>query len=648
MSIRAVVLAVVLSVLCMLWMHQAGLVQAPGLYVATVYLFSVPPVPAMFALMLLVVLAPLSGRIFKQPINPREMLFCYMVLVIVIPLVTFGMMEMLLPHMTVGLYLAAPGNNFTALAESMPEWFYPHDAEAIRMMYEGSESGVPWGPWIKPLAMWTIWLTAFFVTFLCITTLFHRQWTEHERLRYPLLLIPLSIVERQVPGGHVTFFRNPLVWIGILIVLTHHTLNIAHAYNPAVVALGDRFLIGQELFTERPWRPFAMLRFMHRPQVIGLAYFVPVDILFSGWFFYLLQPALRCISDIFGITPDAEFPYDMAQSGGGYVAMMLVIFWTGRHELARIARKALTGDPSVDDSDQPLPHRWAFFGAVGGTLGLLIWTVVMGAPWLQATMYMVIFISTGFVLARIRAEGGIPSMWGPAPRIAESIFEFTGTRSLTAGGNLSGLAVIRILNWVSRSFLGAMSAFHAENHRLSDQAGIDTRKMPAVQTIAFVLGCIFAYYIVLNSYYQYGALVLGGGTTEGGYNVWEALRSWKLASAAVDSPSAPSPPHMIAAISAMVAVVGMVVARWRWLRSPFHPLGYVSCVWYGLCLWGPFMAVWAIKLLVHRMGGARLYRQLMPFFLGLAFGDLLAGGIAWILIGVFGPEITNGYMVQFG
>ena len=78
MSIRAVVLAVVLSVLCMLWMHQAGLVQAPGLYVATVYLFSVPPVPAMFALMLLVVLAPLSGRIFKQPINPREMLFCYM------------------------------------------------------------------------------------------------------------------------------------------------------------------------------------------------------------------------------------------------------------------------------------------------------------------------------------------------------------------------------------------------------------------------------------------------------------------------------------------------------------------------------------------------------------------------------------------
>jgi len=60
------------------------------------------------------------------------------------------------------------------------------------------------------------------------------------------------------------------------------------------------------------------------------------------------------------------------------------------------------------------------------------------------------------------------------------------------------------------------------------------------------------------------------------------------------------------------------------------------------------MAVWAIKLLVHRMGGARLYRQLMPFFLGLAFGDLLAGGIAWILIGVFGPEITNGYMVQFG
>jgi hypothetical protein len=38
----------------------------------------------------------------------------------------------------------------------------------------------------------------------------------------------------------------------------------------------------------------------------------------------------------------------------------------------------------------------------------------------------------------------------------------------------------------------------------------------------------------------------------------------------------------------------------------------------------------------------------MPFFLGLVFGDLLAGGVTWLLMGIFGYEITQGYMVQFG
>jgi len=38
----------------------------------------------------------------------------------------------------------------------------------------------------------------------------------------------------------------------------------------------------------------------------------------------------------------------------------------------------------------------------------------------------------------------------------------------------------------------------------------------------------------------------------------------------------------------------------------------------------------------------------MPFFLGLVFGDLLAGGISSIIMSIFGPEILAGYMLQFG
>jgi len=35
-------------------------------------------------------------------------------------------------------------------------------------------------------------------------------------------------------------------------------------------------------------------------------------------------------------------------------------------------------------------------------------------------------------------------------------------------------------------------------------------------------------------------------------------------------------------------------------------------------------------------------------FLGLAVGDLLRGGLGWMLRGLFGPDLTNGSMIQFG
>lgn len=650
MTGRALTITIILSVLCVWWMHQASLVQAPGIMYAPVYLLSVPPVPALFSLMLLVAITPLTKRLLRKALSKQEMLFVYMALVIVIPPVTFGCVELLLPWMTAGQYWAAPDNNMQALSEALPKWMYPQDQEAIRMMYEGSDDGsVPWKPWLYPLAMWTAWMTLIFIMFLCMVSLFHRQWEQNERLRYPLLFIPLSVVEKEAPGSHVAFFRNPLVWIGIGIVMLHHCANVAHAYNPAVMALTDRYNLGNAIFTEYPWTAFRNLTVFHRPQVIGLAYFVPLDILFSGWFFFVAQSGLKFFSEIFGLTAQGSFPYGMSQSAGGYVAMMLVIFYVGREELARIARKAIHGAPDIDDSCEPLPHRIAFFGTIGGFLILLLWTKNMGVPIGYAAGFLIIFIGSSFVFARMRAEAGVPTMWGPAPYYTESLFEFAGTRNLLAGGQLAGLSVLRVYNWLARSFLGTMSSYFAENHKLAEQTGIHPRKMSWVMVGIFVIGCALAYYILLGSYYKFGATVLHGGQTMGGYNVICAVRSWQTASAEVDVPKDSSLNETIAGIAGGILVFAMVIARWRWLKIPFHPLGYVSCVWYGYALWFPFMATWAIKWLIHKLGGARLYRQLMPFFLGLAFGDLLAGGISWIIMGLSSnPDIFNGYMVQFG
>ena len=52
MTYRAIIIALLLSVVSILWIHQASLIQAAGNPYAPVYLLAVPPVPAVFCLIL--------------------------------------------------------------------------------------------------------------------------------------------------------------------------------------------------------------------------------------------------------------------------------------------------------------------------------------------------------------------------------------------------------------------------------------------------------------------------------------------------------------------------------------------------------------------------------------------------------------------
>ena len=75
--------------------------------------------------------------------------------------------------------------------------------------------------------------------------------------------------------------------------------------------------------------------------------------------------------------------------------------------------------------------------------------------------------------------------------------------------------------------------------------------------------------------------------------------------------------------------------RQLFLRSPFHPLGFVYGTGLGGWLWGSALMGWAAKALVVRYGGALAYRKLKPFFLGLIVGELLMR-LVWGLVAPWG------------
>jgi hypothetical protein len=670
---RALVLALLLSLAGIWWIHQASLVQAPGQLYAPVYLLSVPPVPAVIFLFVLAALGavlvrrrgPAEARplpTWLRPLASRELMVIYIVMVVAIPPTTFGIIEMLLPWVTSPSYFGTPQDGLDELAgRYFPPWMLPQDPEAIRTMFEGSDTGaIPWRPWLLPLGGWLLFVMLVFGTSLCLMTLFHRQWSDHERLRYPILLLPLSVAD---PGGRHAeirgLFRNPLTWIAVGLVALHHAMNVAHSYNPGVMALMDRYYLGK-IFTEKPWTAFSGLTFFHRPQLVGFSYFVSVDVLFSGWFFFVFQYFIQMLADVFGYQASPGFPYAPQQGSGAFVALFFALVWVAKDHLWSLMRgmkasyPAAARHPSLQGggtatADEPLPPTVAVWGTIIGFVLIIAWCVQMKMALWLALSYFGLLLGWAVVYARIRAEAGVASMWAfPFDQHPQLITAAVGNRGLIQGSDATNLVMLSIFSWFSRGYFPSMAGYVIENEKLAQETGVRARSVPWLTMAALLVGIIGGYYVTLKSYYDVGANVLHGGTTGGGYNVRSAMAVWNGVSAALKAPGPPSVSQIGGTIAGGVVALGLVASRRAWLRFPFHPLGYAMALNYGYCLWGPFFVAWLLKLVIDRLGGADWYRKLMPFFLGLAAGDLLAGGLLWIVMAIFGADITNGYMVQFG
>ena len=67
-----------------------------------------------------------------------------------------------------------------------------------------------------------------------------------------------------------------------------------------------------------------------------------------------------------------------------------------------------------------------------------------------------------------------------------------------------------------------------------------------------------------------------------------------------------------------------------------HPIGYAISGTYTMNIfWLSFMISWAIKWMILKQGGLRIYRRATPFFFGLILGEFIMGSLWSILAIVF-------------
>ena len=75
---------------------------------------------------------------------------------------------------------------------------------------------VPWRDWARTLAFWLPLALLLWVGLIGLALVVHRQWSEHEHLRYPLAVFSNALLPE--PGKRwATVFGDRLFWIGAVV-----------------------------------------------------------------------------------------------------------------------------------------------------------------------------------------------------------------------------------------------------------------------------------------------------------------------------------------------------------------------------------------------------------------------------------------------
>lgn len=578
-------------------------------------------------LLFLLVLNGLLGRIRSSwRFAPQELVALYVVVVVASNLAGHDQLQILFSTITYVMRHDTPETGWgTKIIPFLPEHLVVHDKEAIGALYTGNSTLYRWDhilPWLRPLGWWTLFALLVVWTMLCLTALFRRQW-DAERLTYPIAEIPVEIITRQQ-----ALFRSKLLWAGVAIGAAGQIINMIHSLLPSFPSVP----IGVQYFnaTTYPLSAAGSLPICSFPFAYGLAFLLPTQLGFSCWFFFLFSRVELVFFAMQGYSESGKFPYIQQQGVGACFGLFLTIVWAARQHLATVWQTAFrfrksSSDTIPEDAGEPLSYRTTVFGLIGGAIGLVWFAVAAGMRVHTAALFLGILFVIVVVVARLRAELGLPT-YELYQVGAENVMQRVAGTNAWNRGDLIGMT---FFFWLTRTHRQFPMQTHVDAVRIARRTQTSARGMSALIMAASALGIVCAFWAFLHSMYQIGydsAKFRGPGVGAFGREPWQKLDTWLSSPVKQDSGS-------IAAYAfGIVMTVFLALMRNQFTWWPFHPVGYLVSGSFGLFrLWLPLFVSWLIKSLILRYGGLRGYRLALPFFLGLVLGEFGAGFLRTIL-----------------
>ena len=510
---------------------------------------------------------------------------------------------------------------------------------------------VPWMAWVSgPLWSWGLFYVAVWMMMIGLAMIVMPQWRQNERLAFPLLTLQESLMETPADGGaFATVFRRRSFWIAAVSVFVLHYLSGMKQYNPeAVPAISMQWSL-KALFADEPLR--YLPEYIHSSRIyfvfLGMAFFMPSRIGFSIWFFVIAYGLYIMLGSAY--MPPFSRHVVADHRVGGMFALTVAILWLGRAHWKHVIGCMFRGAP---DPTHERDRRAGWMFAIG-CVGMFAWMVLIGnvQPW-WAAFYTGVGFMVCLLITRIVCETGMPFI-----RIT---MDYSAPLVAVIGAHLGQAKMMWLLAPASLYFARVMAMVFNMGSRVSvctmavHAIGLDRNSSPRHQARlgpmllgVLVLGLVVCGTVHLYMSYHHSASLLGNQQPVNPWGVslldgpnGDLLRLLDYSQS--DQTSNPinvtrtnQPDRWDFGVGHLVFGAALAaLLYWLCLRSPawpLHPIGLLMVeTHYGNIAWISVMFGWLIKVLILRYGGARLYRQAQPLFLGLIVGEVIAA-VFWAL-----------------
>ena len=563
-------------------------------------------------------------------LNRGELLLVYSVMCIGSCVSGHDMLQVFVPMLTWSFKHADSSNNWAnVINPHLPKALFLNNESVYRAYYIGGESLWQWkyvAAWMPIVLAWTFFVSLLLFVMLCINAILRKQWTDNERLSYPIVQLPLQITSDQAfkPTG---IFRNRLFWLGFVIAGAIDCVNSLNYYYPSIPTIltpgfGSSFIDLAQYFTVKPWNALGWTPLSFYPFVIGLGMFMPLDFLFSCVFFYWFWKLEKVVAVASAWDDDPRVPYTEPQAFGAYMSFCVLSIWLSRQYLKQVWTQAWKRNGVLDDSREPMTYRSALVGIAVGVSCLIGFAHYMGMTWWLGLVFFLIYFALALAITRMRAELGTPihdlHFTGPELILTRSV----GSEAFDA----SNLTAFAMFYWFNRAYRSHPMPNQLESLKLAEQSRSDLRRWNVAIMGLGSVAVFVAFWTILHLMYSYGAEAKSRITF--GAEPFNQLNTW------LKSPAPGKFPETVAIGVGFLIAFGLQWLRMRLPWWPFHPLAFaVSSSWEINLVWMPLFLAWVCKSLLLRYGGRGGFQRSLPFFLGLMLGQFIVGSL-WNIYGI--------------